>query len=186
MSDTKEKLSAVTVALHWVVGLSIISMIAVGVYMTDYEEYALYPIHKSVGMLLFVVILCRVIWRIKQGWPEAASNYKAWEHTLSKIVHWLLIIATIILPVSGMLMSGLGGYGLAIFGWELLAATPNPDEVGKMIPINGAIAGTAHETHEIAGKVIFVAIVLHLCGALKHHFVDKDGTLRRMLGKRIS
>ena len=186
MSDTKEKLSTITITLHWVVGLSIISLIAVGVYMTDYKVYALYPIHKSVGMLLFLVIVLRVIWRLKQGWPAPASTYKAWEQSLSRIVHWVLIIATITLPISGMLMSGLGGHGLAIFGLELLAATPNPDEMGKMIPINGPVAGAAHEVHEIAGKVIFVAIVLHLCGALKHHFVDKDGTLRRMLGKRIS
>ena len=54
-----------------------------------------------------------------------------------------------------------------------------------MIPINGPFAGTAHETHEIAGKVMFVAFLLHVVGALKHHFMDKDGTLKRMLGKRI-
>ncbi len=63
-------------------------MLAVGLYMTDFEVYALYPIHKSVGMIVFVTILARVVWRIKQGWAEA----------------------------------------------------------GKMIPINGSIAGAAHET----------------------------------------
>lgn len=186
MGDTKEKLSCVTVALHWVVALTIIVMITIGVYMTDYEVHELYPIHKSIGMLIFVVIVLRVLWRVKQGWPEAASQYKSWEHTLSKVVHWALIIATVVMPISGMLMSSLGGYGLSIFGWELLAATPNPEEAGKMIPINGPLAGTAHETHEIAGKVIFVAILLHLAGALKHHFMDKDGTLKRMLGRRIN
>jgi len=185
MSDSKTKLSCVSVALHWIVGITMIIMVTVGVYMTDFEEYALYPIHKSVGMIIFVVILARVIWRVKQGWPEAASTYKSWEHTLSKLVHWTLIIATVVMPISGMLMSGLGGYGLAIFGLEFLAATPNPDEAGKMIPINGPIAGAAHETHEIAGKLMFVAFLLHVAGALKHHFVDKDGTLKRMLGKRI-
>ncbi|OUR87474.1 RNA methyltransferase [Cycloclasticus sp. 44_32_T64] len=185
MSDSKVKLSCVSVALHWLVGITMIIMVTVGVYMTDFEEYALYPIHKSVGMIIFVVIFMRVIWRVKQGWPEAASTYKSWEQKLSKLVHWLLITATVVMPISGMLMSGLGGYGLAIFGLEFLAATPNPDEVGKMIAINGPAAGAAHETHEIAGKVMFVAFLLHLTGALKHHFMDKDGTLKRMLGKRI-
>lgn len=185
MSDSKVKLSGVSVALHWIVGVTMIVMVTVGVYMTDFEVYELYPIHKSVGMLIFIVILMRVIWRLKQGWPEAASEYKAWEQSLSRLVHWVLIIATVIMPISGMLMSGLGGYGLEIFGLELLAATPNPDEAGKMIPINGPFAGTAHETHEIAGKVMFVAFLLHVVGALKHHFMDKDGTLKRMLGKRI-
>lgn len=88
MSDSKTKLSCVTVALHWVVGITMIVMLAVGLYMTDFEVYALYPIHKSVGMIVFVTILARVVWRIKQGWAEA----------------------------------------------------------GKMIPINGSIAGAAHET----------------------------------------
>lgn len=185
MSDSKVKLSGVSVGLHWLVGITMIVMVTVGVYMTDFKEYALYPIHKSVGMIIFVVILMRVIWRVKQGWPEAASTYKTWEQKLSKVVHWMLIIATVVMPISGMLMSGLGGYGLAVFGLEFLAATPNPEEVGKMIPINGPAAGAAHETHEIAGKVMFVAFLLHVAGALKHHFMDKDGTLRRMLGKRI-
>jgi Cytochrome B561 len=54
MSDTKSKLSCVTVALHWIVGISMIMLVTVGVYMTDYEVYALYPIHKSVGMIIFV------------------------------------------------------------------------------------------------------------------------------------
>ena len=186
MSDTKTKLSGVTVALHWIVGLTMIVLVAVGVYMTDYKVYALYPIHKSFGMLIFIVVLMRVIWRLKQGWPEAASKYKTWEQSLSRVVHWVLIIATVVMPISGMLMSGLGGHGLHIFGLELLAATPNPDEAGKMIPINGPLAGISHEVHEIAGKVMFVAFLLHLAGALKHHFIDKDGTLRRMLGKDIS
>ncbi len=186
MSDSKTKLSCVTVALHWVVGITMIVMLAVGLYMTDFEAYALYPIHKSVGMIVFVIILARVVWRIKQGWPEAASQYKSWEHRLSKIVHWALIIATVLMPVSGMLMSGLGGYGLAVFGLEFLAATPNPDEAGKMIPINGSIAGAAHETHEIIANVLLLSVLLHVAGALKHHVLDKDGTLKRMLGRRIN
>ncbi|PCH83679.1 MAG: RNA methyltransferase [Piscirickettsiaceae bacterium] len=185
MTDLKTKLSCVTVALHWVVGITMIVMLTVGWYMAEFEEHGLYSIHKSVGMIIFVVILARVVWRIKQGWPEAASNYKAWEHTLSKIIHWALIIGTVLMPVSGMLMSGLGGYGLSIFGLELLAATPNPEEAGKMIPVNGPLAGSAHEVHEVASTIIMLSVLLHLLGAFKHHFIDKDGTLKRMLGKRI-
>ena len=185
MKDSKEKLSGTTIALHWIIALSIISLVTVGVYMTNTNTYALYPLHKSIGMLIFVVILARVVWRISNGWPEPAANYKTWEQKLAKFTHWFLIIATVMLPISGMLMSGLGGYGLHIFGLELLASTPNLDEPGKMIPINGPMAGIAHQMHELGGKAIFAAILLHLAGALKHHFIDKDGTLRRMLGARI-
>jgi len=183
MRDTKEKLSMTSVALHWVIGLSILTLMTVGVYMTDYEVHALYPLHKSIGSLIFLVILFRVIWRMINGWPESTANYKKWEMNLARFVQWILITATVLIPISGLLMSSMGGYGLQIFGAELLAANPSPDDPYKMIPLNGPIAGFAHEAHGLLGKVIFVAIVLHITGALKHHLVDKsDFTLRRMLG----
>ena len=182
MRDTKEKLSMTSVALHWIVGLTILTLIPVGVYMTDYEVYELYPLHKSIGMLIFLVILFRVVWRMINGWPESAANYKAWEMNLARFVQWVLIIGTVLIPISGMVMSAMGGYGLHIFGVELLASNPSPDNPYKMIPLNGPIAGFAHEAHSLLGKVIFVAVVLHIAGALKHHFIDKDFTLRRMLG----
>jgi cytochrome b561 len=95
------------------------------------------------------------------------------------------MIGTVALPVSGVLMSGAGGHGLAIFGWELLAENIDPNNLEEVIPLNKTLAGLSHEIHEIAGNVIIVAIVLHLIGALKHHIIDKDGTLRRMLGSSL-
>ena len=116
------------------------------------------------------------------GWPESAGTHKAWEMNLARFIQWVLVISTVLLPISGMLMSGLGGYGLHIFGVELLASNPSPENPYEMIPLNGPVAGFAHEAHSLLGKIIFVAIVVHLLGALKHHFIDKDSTLRRMLG----
>ena len=82
-------------------------------------------------------------------------------------------------------MSALSGHGVEFFGLELVARNPNPDNPKEMIPHNGAIAGIAHELHVIAGYMIIVGVLLHIVAALKHHVVDKDGTLRRMLGARI-
>ena len=67
--DTEEKLSAVTVGLHWLIGITIISLIAVGIYMEENEIFFLYPIHKSIGILIFLFVLIRVVWRIANGWP---------------------------------------------------------------------------------------------------------------------
>ena len=86
MRDTKEKLSTASVALHWIVGLTILTLIPVGVYMTDNEVYALYPLHKSIGMLIFVVILGRVVWRMINGWPASEDSHKAWEKSLARFV----------------------------------------------------------------------------------------------------
>jgi cytochrome b561 len=186
MRDAPEKFSRLTIALHWLVGLTIIAMVAVGLYMTDNDAYNLYPIHKSTGILLFTVVLIRVIWRVINGWPTPVSRYQAWEHNLAKVVHWVLIIGTVLMPISGMMMSGAGGHGLNIYGLELLAVNHDPANPGDVIALNGGAAELGHETHEIVGKIMIGAILLHIAGALKHHFIDKDGTLRRMLGSRIS
>ena len=175
-------LSRTTTVLHWLVGISIMVLIGVGLYMKENEVFSLYPIHKSIGIILFVFILIRVINRIKNGWPEPVNQYQKHEVLLSKLVHWVLIIGTVMFPISGMLMSGAGGHGLAVFGFELLAS--NYDAAGEAIAINEQMAGLGHEVHEILGKVMMVAIGLHIIGALKHHFIDKDNTLKRMLGRK--
>ncbi|QKQ23795.1 cytochrome b [Candidatus Ruthia endofausta] len=182
--DTKQKLSGLTVLLHWLVGLVIITLTVIGVYMSENEVFALYPIHKSIGVLIFTVIVIRVYWRFVNGWLQPAANYTKIEHNLSKIVHWVLIIAMIVMPISGFIMSGTGGHGVSVFGLEIVAA--NFDLVAKKaIAYNAALAGFMHSTHVNSGWVMIIAIFLHLMGAIKHHFMDKDSTLKRMFGKRI-
>lgn len=174
-------LSKTTIALHWLVGLTIMTLIGVGLYMSEYEVWSLYPIHKSVGIIAFVFILYRAIRRLIRGWPKPVSKYKTHEVILSKIIHWMLLIGTLMFPLSGMMMSGAGGHGLKVFGLELLAS--NYNAAGETVALNKTLAGIGHETHEILGTVMMIVIGLHILGALKHHFVDKDNTLKRMLGK---
>lgn len=185
MPDTESKLSSLTVALHWIVGLMMIGLLAVGIYMESYEVYALYDIHKSLGVLILLVVIPRIVHRIRNGWPTPAGDYTAIEHLLSKIVHYLLILGTVLLPISGMLMSGMGGHGISVFGLELLAESLDPANPDEVVPINEFLAGLGHSLHGWGGDILLVAIALHVIGALKHHIIDKDGTLRRMLGKSI-
>ena len=183
--DTQSKLSSKTVFLHWVVGVMIIGLLATGIYMEENEVYALYPWHKSFGVLIVLFVIARIAWRIKNGWPAAAGDYTRLEKVLSKLVHYLLIIGTVLLPMSGFMMSAMGGHGVAVFGLELVAANPDPNNPQEMIPLNGSLAGFAHGMHGLGGNILIAAIVLHVVGALKHHIVDKDGTLKRMLGSEI-
>ena len=183
MADSKLKLSRITVALHWIVGITIICMLAVGIYMEENEVYALYPIHKSVGALIFLVILARVVWRISQGWPEPVSTYSKIEQLLSKAAHYVLLIGSVIIPLSGLMMSIAGGHGLSIFGLEVVPTNPDPLNPDKTAPLNGSIAKAGHTLHGLVSNLMIATIVLHIAGALKHHIMDKDGTLKRMLGK---
>jgi cytochrome b561 len=185
MKDKKEKLGGLTVGLHWLVGLTTIVLLAVGMYMTEYEAGSLYSIHKSIGILIFFVILVRVGWRIKNGWPEPVDNYKYVERLLSKLVQWVLIIGTVVMPISGMVYSGASGYGFGIFGLELFATNPEPANPANIIVLNESVAKLGREIHWLASRIMIAGVLLHVSGALKHHLVDKDGTLRRMLGVRL-
>lgn len=180
--DTQQKLSPLTIALHWVIALTIIAMLGVGFYMSINEYYPLYDWHKSFGVLIFVVILVRVWWRIKNGWPVPVRTYPALEHRLAQATHWVLIVGTVLMPISGMLYSGLGGYGIKVFGWAMVPGNKNAE--GQTEPFHTGLSQFGAFTHEWLGYLLAGAIILHLTGALKHHLIDKDRTLLRMLGRK--
>lgn len=162
-----------------------ITLLSTGVFMAETSTYALYPWHKSFGVVIALFVIVRVFNRIKNGWPAPVRDYSTLEKTLSHAVHWLLIIGTVMMPISGFLMSALGGHGVDLFGLELVARNPDPTNPKEVIAHNGAIAGFAHSIHHWAGYAIIAGVGLHIAGALKHHIVDKDGTLRRMLGQVV-
>ena len=183
--DTSSKFSHKTIMLHWLIGITMLALLGTGIYMVEYEAFALYGIHKSIGILVFVFAVWRVLWRLRNGWPTVLGNNSALMHGVAKVVHYLLLIGTVLMPLSGFIMSVMGGYGAAVFGLELVAANPDPAKPGEMIALNGPVAGIAHEIHHLAGYLLIAGVVLHLAGAFKHHLVDKDGTLRRMLGAQV-
>ncbi|WP_299569796.1 cytochrome b [uncultured Shewanella sp.] len=179
--DTSTTLSPITRMLHWIVGVGMISLLAIGVFMAETKTYSLYSWHKSFGFIIFFVVLLRVLWRIKNGWPSPAGNYTPIEHILSKLVHWLLILGTLLLPISGFLMSSLGGNGVDVFGLEIVARNVAPANPQKALAHYPQIASFFHSVHHWAGYAIIASVFLHVAGALKHHIIDKDNTLKRML-----
>ena len=169
--------------MHWLVAILMIGLVSAGLIMSTFELYFLYPIHQSLGMLALLVIVPRVIMRLMQGWPTPVRQYEAQEIILSKVIHWVLLLATLAMPVSGMINNWAGGWGLDIFGLQLAQAYPNPNKPEEMLVQNETLANIASMMHEYIGYILAAAIVLHVAGALKHHLVDKDRTLLRMLGR---
>lgn len=173
------KLSNLTKILHAIIGTSMIILLIIGIYMSDNEVFALYPIHKSVGVIVFVFALFRIFTRIREGWPKPIGNSPKIQMMMAKLVHWGLITITALYPASGMMMSGAGGHGIYIFGVELLAS--NYDEVThKAVALNETIASIGHTLHEALMGVLIFLIVVHVAGAVKHHIIDKDETITRM------
>ncbi len=136
MTDSKTRLSKITVMLHWIVGISILILIPMGLYMVKMENYDLYAIHASIGSILLLFILFQVIGRMKKGWLQPISDKNSNKQKIAKFVKWVLFVTAILFPISGILMSIAGGSGLYIFGIELFSANVNPQDPYEMIPLN--------------------------------------------------
>ncbi len=178
MNNSQATLSGTTKLLHIIIALGMIILLSVGIIMSEFELFFLYDLHKSFGAIIFVLALARVLWRVKKGWPSAVGVMSKIQHVIAKAIHWILIVSTVLYPLSGLMMSIGGGHGLAVFGLEIVAETV--DVTGDTIPVNAFIGGLGHDIHGLIVYFVIAAIVLHVVGALKHHLIDKDETIIRM------
>ena len=183
--------------LHWLIALGVFGMFALGWYMSDLPKEApkqmaydlfdwgvftwqlaeeasprtfYFNLHKSIGVTIFALILIRIFWRMTHKAPALLASYKAWESKLAKNVHRLLYVLMVALPLSGIVMAVASKYGIKWFGLEFIGGLDNK-------PLREAFK----EVHEIVGLVILLLVIVHIIGALKHKFIDKDETLNRML-----
>lgn len=184
MKDTRERLSHLTLALHWSIAALIICLMAVGIYMAENKVYSLYPVHKSLGALVFVLALARVLWRLVNGMPQPLTAQRNWQTTLASAVHWVLLIGTVLFPLSGLMMSVMGGHGLQFFGLEIIASNPNPDMPGRNLPLNADLAKLGRQIHSLLIPVMGAAIALHIAGAIKQQMAG-TGIVPRMLGRKV-
>ncbi|WP_070963959.1 cytochrome b [Vibrio sonorensis] len=174
---SKHTLSRQTIALHWLTALSFIAIFALGLYVVDLprgpEKGQLIGLHKSLGTIFLFLAMIRAIWRLKEGAISPAAIAPVWQQVIAKFVQFILLIATLAMPISGIAMSVGGGRGLDIFGVDIVSTTtktPWLQELGSTI-------------HHSAVTIIMTVLALHIIGAIKHHLIDKDATLTRMLGR---
>lgn len=181
--DTPQRLSGLSVALHWVVAALVMGLLAVGLYMTTAEAWHLYPLHKSIGIVALLVIVVRLAWRLKNGLPAPVAPMSALAHWAARMAHGGLLVLTLLLPLTGMLFSGASGHGFCIFSLELFPHRYSPGKPGEAVPFNTELADWGQWAHGALGYLLLGLVVLHVAAALKHHLIDRDATLRRMLGR---
>ena len=175
IKNTKETYGAVAKFFHWATAFIILGLIIVGLYMVrlSYSPYMLevYALHKSFGLLVLWLVGLRLIWRSLNVKPAPHQNHTLWEKVSAKIAHIFLYLAMIGMPLSGWLLSSAGQYPIPFFGLQM------PD----LIDANPAIAKSMAITHKYLAYLLIIVIGLHAAGALKHHVIDKDSTLKRMM-----
>ncbi|OBT12063.1 cytochrome B [Vibrio sp. UCD-FRSSP16_10] len=177
MSENSKKLTRTTIVMHWLTGLSFIGVFIVGLIMAEMErgpdKFELMGYHKSIGAIILMIALLRIVWRLKEGKLSSLGTSLPWQEKMAHAVHGILMLATIAMPISGIAMSAGGGRAIDIFGWVII-------EKGDKIEWLQQLGGTIHHS---AVNIIIAVFALHIIGAVKHHFIDKDATITRMLGK---
>ena len=179
LRNTPETYGLVAIALHWLVALAVVGLFGLGLWMTGLDYYDPWyrqapDLHKSIGVLLCALMVLRLGWRMVNPRPAPEPTLTPFERTASRLAHALLYGLLFAVMAAGYLISTADGRPLEVFGLFEIPATL----VG--LRDQADLAGDIHLALAIA--VIALAGV-HALGALKHHFIDRDRTLLRMLGR---
>lgn len=176
LRNSHDRFGWVSITIHWLMAVAIIGMFVLGVWMVGLEYYDTWYhkapwIHRSVGMLLLFLLIFRTFWRLTNPVPEIMGRW--WEKIIALWVHrghYVLMFAVII---SGYLISTAHGRGVEVFDWF---------EIPALLEADKGRESTAGFIHMLLAWGFMGYIGMHAAAAMKHHFIDKDVTLLRMLG----
>lgn len=177
--NTNDGYGSIARLLHWLTALVVIGLFALGLWMVELSYYDPWyrrapDIHKGVGVLLAITLLLRIAWRLTNPQPEPEPNHSPVERRLARIAHGLLYLLLLATMTAGYLISTADGRAVEVFGLFSIPATLQGLENQE------DLAGIVH--FYLAVTLITLA-TLHALAALKHHFLDHDRTLLRMLGR---
>lgn len=174
--NTAERWGGVSIALHWLTLLAIAGLVVVGFVMQELpnspSKIQVYALHKSVGLTVLALTVLRLLWRLVAGTPAPVPGTPRWQSFVAQATHGALYVILLAMPLSGWLYNSASGFPLKWFGLFALPKLSGYDAGVK------AFALAAHEWLFIALAVIVAA---HAAAALKHHYLDRDATLSRML-----
>ena len=165
--------------LHWLIALMIFGMLGFGFYMTGLDlsptKLQLYSWHKWAGVTVFALVLVRLAWRIAHRPPALPAHMPAIERLAAHAGHHLLYVLMLAIPLSGWLMSSAKGFQTVWFG-----VLPLPDLLAK----DKALGNLLETVHFVLNYTLIAVLLGHVGAALKHHFIDRDDVLIRMLPRR--
>ncbi len=172
---TRERYTSVAMLLHWVMALAIIATFSVGFYMADLpfspQRLKLYNWHKWAGVTILALAGLRLLWRLTHR-PPAEPPMPAWQARAASFTHHALYVLFFAVPLVGWAYSSAAGFPIVWFG-----VLPLP----SFVPADKALAELIKPWHGYLAYAMAVLVAMHVAGALKHQFIDRDGLLSRML-----
>lgn len=176
--NSEQEYGSVAKFFHWFIGIGIILMLAVGCVMGDLPRAirgSVYNAHKCAGIIILCLVLLRVVWRFMNVRPLWPVSMPAIQQFAAKISHLLLYAFMFIMPLTGWLMSTASGRNPNLFGIPLIMPG---------VGLSDVAAGTANRLHYIFAWSLLAVVAIHIVAAWKHHLVDKDNIMRRMLPRK--
>jgi cytochrome b561 len=178
MENETDRFGFTSRMIHWTMAILFLSLIPIGMFASMIPEDAwfrnhYYVVHKTIGVLIFVLLLMRLFWNSRSKRPELDASLKPAERKWAHRVHILLYVLLLAMPVTGYVMTSYHGYPTFFFAWELQPLWGESDAY--------IIWGTFHKY--ILPYLLYIILGAHILGALKHHFIDRHTTaLKRMVG----
>lgn len=176
MASPATEYTRTAIALHWLIALLIFGMFPLGIYMVDLplspQKLKIYSWHKWAGVTVFLLAVTRAAWRVSHPAPPPSAAMPAWQRSAANVIHALLYILIIVVPLSGWLMSSAKGFQTVYLG-----IIPLPDLLTKDKALGDALAWL----HRFLTFTLGALVITHFTAALKHHLIDRDEVLARML-----
>ncbi len=174
--DENTTYTRTAITLHWVVALLIFGGFILGEYMVELKvsptKLRYYSYHKWIGVTVFLLALVRILWRVRHPAPPLSATLGGWQRRAAEIGHRLLYLLLFLVPISGWLFSSSTGFPTVYLGLIQL-----PD----LVPKDAALKDILKIVHWVFSSTLAVIVIGHVAAALKHHFVDRDDTLGRMI-----
>lgn len=176
--NTSTQFGHISILIHWLVALTVYGMFALGLWMVSLNYYDAWyhkapEIHKSIGFVLFLLMVFRVLWRFISPPPKPLDSYSNLVKISSTLVQFSLYLLLFGILFSGYLISTADGQPISIFGYFDIPAIWSDE---------GMQADNAGVIHLYLAWTLIIVSILHAIAALKHHLIDGDVTLKRMLG----
>lgn len=175
--STSSHYTRTAIGLHWIMALLIIAAFGLGWFMTDIPGFSMaklkyYSWHKWLGVTVFMLAVIRVLWRMLNPPPALDASISKIQQLAAHILHWILYFLIFAVPLSGYFYSLAAGFPVVYLG-----IIPLP----VLIQADFQLAESLKELHEILTYSMAILVLAHVAAALKHHVIDRDNTLSRML-----
>ncbi len=182
--NTSTGYGSAAIAFHWIMAALMIGLFAVGKYMTGLDPtapdtFAIYQWHKSFGFVVLALAALRLLWRLVNPSPALPADMPAYQRIVAHLSHAGLYAVLFALPISGWLMVSASPWGIPTVLFDVIPVPHLP--VPEVLGTKAQAEEFLKEVHELLGFVLLGLVAAHVAAALKHHFLNRDTILKRIV-----